>query len=238
MTPLAGGAVLQMAAAPEPPAGVALVLHGGRELSSDPVRAWNLAVLRMLPIARSLGAVGQPSGLAVARLRYGVRGWNGPARSPVADVRAALVALAERFPDTPVALVGHSMGARAALHAADHPAVRAVVALAPWITSDDPLEPVRDRRLLIVHGRADRVTDPAASCAYAGAVAPAAASCCWVGVRGEGHVLLLYPGLYRDLVAGFVLGALGLAAAPGGPVTGWHRRLVRRALAGQPSVGV
>ncbi|WP_438949092.1 LLM class flavin-dependent oxidoreductase, partial [Streptomyces harbinensis] len=40
--------------------------------------------------------------------------------------------LAARLGPVPVVLVGHSMGGRAALRAAGHPAVTGVVALAPW----------------------------------------------------------------------------------------------------------
>ena len=56
-----------------------------------------------------------------------VRGWNGAQRSPVADVEQALDELAARFPGVPIALVGHSMGGRAAMYAAGHEGVRAVV---------------------------------------------------------------------------------------------------------------
>ncbi|MBN9620076.1 MAG: alpha/beta hydrolase, partial [Actinobacteria bacterium] len=96
---------------------VALVLHGGRERGTGPVRARNLAVIRMQPFASALTRSGAPLGLAVARLRYRVRGWNGALRSPVDDVEWALDSLATRFPDAPVALVGHSMGGRAAVYA-------------------------------------------------------------------------------------------------------------------------
>src|SRR3954463_11598471 len=46
----------------EPPGGVravALVLHGGREVSSAPTRSTQLAVLRMVPIARALAKAGR-----------------------------------------------------------------------------------------------------------------------------------------------------------------------------------
>ncbi|MCW2658521.1 MAG: alpha/beta hydrolase, partial [Jatrophihabitans sp.] len=92
---------------------VALVLHGGRSQGTGPVRARQLAVLRMRPFISSLRQAGADHGLAVARLRYAVRGWNGSAASPVADVRDALDQLAARFPGIPIALVGHSMGGRA-----------------------------------------------------------------------------------------------------------------------------
>jgi pimeloyl-ACP methyl ester carboxylesterase len=92
---------------------VVLVLHGGREDSHAVARANQLAILRMLPIARALARGGAGHGLAVARLRFSVRGWNGAERSPVAEARTALDELSVRFPGVPIALVGHSMGGRA-----------------------------------------------------------------------------------------------------------------------------
>ena len=77
----------EIAAPAGPVRGVALVLHGGRASSRAPVRRTNLTVVRMTPFASSLRRAGTDLGLAVARLRYVVRGWNGGAQSPVADVR-------------------------------------------------------------------------------------------------------------------------------------------------------
>ncbi len=105
-----------------------------------PVRARQLAVLRMRPFARSLHAGrrerragGGPAAVPRARLER-----RGPvARSPTCGGRWTGWPSASRT--RPVALVGHSMGGRAALYAADHPAVRAVVGLAPWIEPGDPV---------------------------------------------------------------------------------------------------
>ena len=212
---------------------VALVLHGGRENSVAPVRARHLAVMRMLPFARALASAGQRCGLAVARLRYSQRGWNGDLRSPVGDTQQALAALARRFPSTAVALLGHSMGARTALHVAGDPAVRVVVALAPWVVPSDPVTTMTGRRLLVVHGEADHVTDPSASCRYAQAAAAVASSSCWLGVRGENHAMLRRPRLWHDVATGVVLGSLfGEAVAAG--ADGRSGRLVHLALAGEP----
>src|SRR4051794_32046169 len=129
------------------PKAIALVLHGGRATSTAAVSAHQLAVLRMTPFIASLRRAGVRRGLAVARMRYLVRGWNGPAQAPVADVRFVLDRLAERYPGVPVALVGHSMGGRAAIHAAGHESVSTVVGLAPWIEARDPVEPLAGRDL-------------------------------------------------------------------------------------------
>ena len=223
-----------------PPAdvrGVALVLHGGRETSTEPVRSHQLAVLRMLPFARRLASAGGQYGLAVARLQFGQRGWNGELRSPVSDARATLADLTRRYPDVPIALVGHSMGGRTAVHVADDPAVRVVAALAPWITPSDPVDTMTGRRLLVVHGEADRVTDPRASRHYAEQAAAVADSVSWVGVSGEKHAMLRKARLWHDLVTGYVLSAL-LDAPTVGTVRKPSAKLVEKALAGQRRIVV
>jgi alpha-beta hydrolase superfamily lysophospholipase len=217
--------------------GIVLVLHGGRESSTDPVRAHQLAVLRMVPFARGLASAGRPHGLVVARLRFGQRGWNGDLRSPVSDARGALAELTRRFPDVPVALVGHSMGGRTALHVADDPSVRVVAALAPWITPTDPVETMTGRRLLVVHGDADRVTDPRASRDYAEQAATVARSVSWVGIRGEKHAMLHRPRLWHDLTTGYVLGGL-LDVPTVGTVRKQSAKLVEKALAGHQRIVV
>jgi dienelactone hydrolase len=164
----------------------------------------------MLPFAWSLRRGGARDGLAVARLRYRVRGWNGADRSPVADVQEGLDQLAERFPGVPIALVGHSMGGRAALYVAAHPAVRVVVGLAPWIEAGDEqtVAGLGGRRVLLVHGDLDRMTNPRASAAYARAAARTAASVSYVSVTADKHAMLGRAAVWHELATGFVLGAL------------------------------
>ncbi len=217
--------------------GLALVLHGGQEDSTAPVRARQLAVLRMRPFAGALRRAGAAHGLAVARLRYQVRGWNGDLRSPVGDTRGALAELTARFPDVPLALVGHSMGGRTAVHVADDPAVRVVVALAPWLEVDDPVATMTGRRLLVVHGKADHVTDPRASARYVDAAAELARTVSWLGLRGERHAMLRRAALWHELATGYVLGAL-LDAPYVGTIRASSAKLVEMALAGQARVVV
>ena len=188
--------------------GIALVMHGGRSRSDAPARANQLAVLRMRPFSNDLRRSGAQAGLAVARLRFQVRGWNGSRQSPVHDVRWALDRLAERFPGLPAALIGHSMGGRAAIYAADHPSVAAVVALAPWIETGDPTSTVAGRRVLVVHGDQDRMTDPRTSASWARAVAPIAGSVSYVAVTGERHAMLRRAKVWTELTTGYVLGVL------------------------------
>lgn len=214
-----------------PVRGIALVLHGGRARSRMPVRATNLAVVRMLPFVTALRRHAR-NGLVVAQVRYRVRGWNGAERAPVRDTRWALDQLAGRFPDVPVALVGHSMGGRAAIYTADHDAVRSVVGLAPWIEPGDPVDPITDRRVLLVHGAADRMTDPRASAAFARRAEPLAESVTFVSVEGEKHAMLRRAPLWHGVAAGFVAATM-LGRTPDGSGTGDTAKVVAGALAGQ-----
>ena len=219
------------------PRSVVLVLHGGQARSSRPTRASNVASLRMIPFARALRRTGDGTGLVVARLRYLVRGWNGSTASPVPDARWALARLGELYPGLPVALLGHSMGGRVALAVADAPAVRAVVALAPWVEPGDAVVPTSGRRLLVAHGTRDRVTDPRASAAFAERARDAGARVSYLEVRGDGHPMLRRAALWHALAAQFVVGALtdpALSDIGDAAVT----NLVQRALAGEHSLVV
>lgn len=220
----------------EPSRGVALVLHGGRSRSRARVRPAQLTVLRMRLIAAALRRANAP--LAVARLLFQLRGWNGMDRSPLADAEWALDQLASRFPSTAVALVGHSMGARTAIHVAGHDAVRVVVGLAPWIEPGDPIAPLAGRRLLIAHGDQDRMTSPDASRRYAEEAARVAETVSYVRVAGDAHAMLRRPNVWTDLTVGFVLGTLLHAAPIGARADTGASRAVAGALAGRPTIDV
>ncbi|MCW2494922.1 alpha/beta fold hydrolase [Jatrophihabitans sp.] len=234
---------LHVSAPPRPVRAVALVLHGGREVSHAPARENHLAVLRMLPIARALRRRGGEHGLAVARLRFEVRGWNGAEQSPVADARAALDELGRRFPGVPVALVGHSMGGRTSIYAADHPAVTTVVGLAPWIEGRDPRATMAGRHVLFLHGTADTVTDPRMSARYVREIEPIAASASFISVTGEKHAMLGRPGVWNDLTVGYVLSAVcGVSPAQestaDGTADGETTNVLAMALAGRAALVV
>jgi pimeloyl-ACP methyl ester carboxylesterase len=217
--------------------GVAVVLHGGRSKSTMRVRATQPAVLRMRPFVHSLRRGGRADGLVVAQVRYQVRGWNGSTRSPVADTEWALDQLAARFPDVPIALVGHSMGGRTAMYVAGHDRVRAVVGLAPWIEPGDPVDGLAGRRVLIAHGDADRMTNPRASAAFARAAEPIAESVTFVSVAGEHHAMLKRPRLWHELTTGFVLGVL-FDRRPNGTKDDETSNVLTKALAGQAALVV
>lgn len=214
---------------------VVLVLHGGRSRSTGPVRPTQLSVLRMRPFVSSLRAAGADQGLAVAQLRYAVRGWNGSDESPVPDTRWALGQLAERFPGTPTALVGHSLGGRAAVYAADHASVRALVGLAPWIEPGDPYHQLAGRRVLFAHGDLDRMTSPDESAGFARRASTVADSVSYVSIHGDRHPMLRRARLWHDLATGYVLAVL-CGQAPGGTVRPESANLLQKALAGEATL--
>jgi alpha-beta hydrolase superfamily lysophospholipase len=86
-----------------------------------------------------------------AELRYRIKSWR---RFDwcIEDARAAVEAAGgER-----TLLLGFSMGGGVAIAAAAEPSVETVVGLAPWIPPRLPLEGLRGRRLVVLHGSLDR----------------------------------------------------------------------------------
>lgn len=92
--------------------------------------------------------------LGLAEVKYRIKSWK---RLDMCTVDAldgiehAVAAGAER-----VLLVGYSMGGAVAIRAAGHPAVERVVGLAPWIPDRLSLDPLRGKRLDVLHGELDR----------------------------------------------------------------------------------
>lgn len=198
----------------QPPArleALVLVLHGGRAHSHARAHRLRLAYLRMLALGRMLTGAGREHGVGVWMVRYRYRGWNGVAMDGLWDAEEALRHARQLHPTVPVVLLGHSMGARAALRAAGHPAVRAICGLAPWLEPTDPVEQLFDRTVLIVHGDQDRVTDPRMSYSYAVSAKAITNRVCRFEVHGDGHAMLRRRQDWRALVRRFVLGELGAA---------------------------
>lgn len=208
------GAILKVMAPAGTVRGVALMLHGGKSHSRDPVEARHLSPARMVPFARALHRAGRRHGLAVWILRNSVRGWNGVEMSPLQDARWALQLLQDQHPDVPVFLVGHSMGGLTALSAAGHPQVAAVVALAPWLGPATSTAGLAGKKVLIVHGTTDRWTSPAESLAFAQRATADAGSMQYVALKGAGHFMLRKIRLWQALTTGFVMKAF--AEATGG----------------------
>jgi len=191
-----------------------LVAHGGQEHSTAPVTASQLAVLRMIPIAAAIRNAVSGAAIEVRRPLFRVRGWNGDLASPVADLTAVLDVAAERSPGVPVVLVGHSMGARAAVRAAGHPAVIAVAGLAPWLPPGEPAGQLARRRVLLAHGSADRITRPADTWAFAER-ARAVSDVTVIEIRGGDHPLIRRAPLWHAIAAEFTRVSFGLPAGGG-----------------------
>ncbi len=191
---------------PDEPRGVVLLLHGGAESGRSVVGWWTLAVLRMVPFGLAITRRSRTD-LAVLRLKYRVAGWNGARQDPVHDARWALSRIRRVLPGRPIALVGHSMGGRVALHLACEPDVVAVAALAPWVETDSR-GPRVGTKVLLVHGSSDRVTDPRRTGILAERLARSGVDVQHVSVEGGDHPMLRQAGRWHDLVADFVTDAL------------------------------
>src|SRR6202012_1407993 len=131
------------------------------------VTPYQPAVLRMIPVAAAIRRALPGDATVVDRPLYRLRGWNGGRASPVADLTQALDQLGERFGPIPVVLVGHSMGARAAMRVAVHPQVIAVAGRAPGLPPGEPDQQLADRGVLLAQAPGDRITRPADTWAFA-----------------------------------------------------------------------
>jgi|SRR5579872_494682 len=196
------------------PAGIVVVAHGGREVSTRPVTAVDLPLLRMIPVARRIRRAVGGNGIAVWRHRFAVRGWNGEQASPARDLDRLLDEIQARYDGVRVVLAGHSMGARAAFRAAGHPAVCAVAGLAPWLPPGEPLGQLAGRRVLLAHGSADTVTRPGDTWAYA-VRAREVTSVTTLEIRGGDHAMLRRASLWHAIAAEFARLSFGLPAGPG-----------------------
>jgi pimeloyl-ACP methyl ester carboxylesterase len=181
---------------------VVLVLHGGAIGGFEPNRPWSHNVARLVPFARAL-ARKVPGPVAVARLRFRVRGWNGDDAMPVLDARWALGRLRETYPDASIALVGHSMGGRTALHVGTEPGVRLVVGLAPWIEPGDP-RPGPGQRTVVVHGDRDVVCGLSRSRRLVESMQAEGLDASLVRVERGDHAMLVRWPLWTRLVTGIV----------------------------------
>jgi pimeloyl-ACP methyl ester carboxylesterase len=194
--------------------GVVVVAHGGQEVSTAPTSAVQPAVLRMIPVTMAVGQALRGRGVLVRRPRFRVRGWNGAQASPVQDLSDLLDDIRGGIGPVPIVLVGHSMGARAALRAAGHPSVAAVAGLAPWLPPGEPVDQVAGRRILLAHGTADVVTSAAETWAYAER-ARALTTVAEIEVRGGDHPMIRRASLWHALAATFACVSLGLPAPAG-----------------------
>jgi pimeloyl-ACP methyl ester carboxylesterase len=89
--------------------------------------------------------------LAFGEVRYRIKSWR-RLDACIEDAHAAIDALGA--PRT--LLLGFSMGGAVAARAAGAPSVETVLGLAPWLPDRLSLEPLRGRRLRVLHGSLDR----------------------------------------------------------------------------------
>jgi dienelactone hydrolase len=196
------------------PAGIVVVAHGGREVSTRSVTAVDPPVLRMIPVALAIRRAVRGSGIAVNRHRFEVRGWNGDQASPAANLNRLLDDILARYDGVRVVVAGHSMGARAAFRVAGHPVVCAAAGLAPWLPPGEPVGQLAGRRVLLAHGSADTVTRPGDTWAYAER-ARAVTAVTALEIRGGDHPMLRRANLWHAIAAEFARLSFGLPAGPG-----------------------
>jgi alpha-beta hydrolase superfamily lysophospholipase len=197
-------------------AGVVVVAHGGQSSSTDPTNPLQPAMLRMIPVAAAVRHALRGSGTVVLRPRFRLRGWNGAQASPVGDLNETLDGIAATYGAVPVVLIGHSMGARAAIRAAGHPAVSAVAGLAPWLPLGEPAAQLAGRRVLLAHGTADTITSPAETWAFVER-AREFTTVTAIEVRDGDHPMLRRARLWHAIAAEFARSAVGLTADPADP---------------------
>jgi pimeloyl-ACP methyl ester carboxylesterase len=212
---------------------VVLVLHGGKADSFEPSEAAHLSRKRLNPFAAAVHKQGAQHGVAVWKVRYRVRGWNAPEKSPAQDAQWALDEVRREHGDIPVVLLGHSMGGRAAVHVLGDPSVSGMVALCPWLPNE-PIRGAAGKKVVIAHGVVDRWTSPRETRRWADEAAPLAESLLYVRVERTGHFMLRRGGLWSDLGTGFTLAWLGLDPSVGRVAT----NILRQAASGATELTV
>ena len=231
-------AALVWDAQPPDAAAAVIVLHGGAVDGYERNRPWSHNVARLLPFARSLRSV--PGPLAVARVRFRFRGWNGDEQAPLVDARWALEQARTAYPGRPVAVVGHSMGGRVALHLGDERDVRLVVALAPWIERGDT-RPGPWCRTVVIHGDRDVICGLSRSRRLVEQLQSEGRDASLIRIARGDHAMLLRPRLWSQLVTGVVAATfadeLGIADdASGEPRSGRVGAAIALAVHGGGSV--
>ncbi|MFG2887865.1 dienelactone hydrolase family protein [Streptomyces sp. NPDC048297] len=203
---------------PQQPRAAIITLHGGRAEGYQTSQPWHLAALRMRPILRAAASAMPLDELVLAHVRYRHRGWNQD--DPLNDTYHALGELQQITGPVPTILIGHSMGGRAALRAASHPQVDAVLALAPWLPPNEPATQLSGKRTVVVHGERDRITSPHDSADYIKRARTAGVRAGIILIRNGDHAMLRRSRLWHRTVTTLVTDLLrpdeqpsGLAAA-------------------------
>ena len=182
-----------------------LALHGGAPRSTVATPSFDPGYLRLVLAARSISARSRGR-IAVVLLRNAVRGWNGAAGAPVIDADWALDRVAATYPGLPIGLLGHSLGGRTAFALVTRPEVRALVALAPWMSDAYDAHDFLGTPTLIVHGKIDTVTDAEASEDLVRRIRSLGGEARFESVPGS-HPLLWRSGRIHSMAGGFLAAA-------------------------------
>ena len=194
--------------APGRPRAMILVLHGGKPRSREAIDGRSASWRRALWLQRDIARRAHESGVGVWLLRYRERGWNG-GTDRATDARWALDELRAAHGDVPVVLLGHSMGARVAVHVSDDPSVRGVVGLAPWWSAEDPVATLAGRTLRAAHGRRDRITSFRETARYVERAQAVAASAELRDMGSLGHDMITGSSRWHDVAIASSLEILG-----------------------------
>ncbi|MGP3985457.1 alpha/beta hydrolase [Streptomyces sp. 3N207] len=200
------GAALAAAASAVP-----LARRLGRATSDDDPLVTHIVHYRNS--SRRDGRNGGAAGEGTSRTADGA---GGRIADRTADAEWAVEEVLRRYGDVPVCLVGTDIGALAAWRAAGHQAVASVVALAPLLCepgtgeggSAEPVQQLRGRQVLIVHGTNDTRCDPELSFRLAERAKKVNAQVCRFEVHTDGHGLRGYAAEVAALTQDFVLGTL------------------------------
>ena len=189
------------------PRAVILMLHGGKDRSQQAVDGRSASWRRCRAMQGVISRPAREVGVSTWLLRYRHRGWNGGA-GPVEDARWALSEVRSELGDVPVVLLGHSMGARTSVHAADHGSVVGVVGLAPWLPPGERVSALAGRHLLAAHGRRDRITSYRATAAFVDRARDVAFSAELRDMGPVGHYMLRRVPSWNEVALSGALGML------------------------------
>ncbi len=192
---------------PGTPRALVLLLHGGTEHSTQSVDGRSASWRRMAAVQRSITPRIHEAGTSTWLLRYRERGWNG-GRGAVDDVRWALTQVRRELGELPVVLLGHSMGGRAAVHAAGHSQVVGVVGLAPWLPAGESVVALTGKHLRTAHGRADHITSARQTAAYVDRASRVATSAESIDMGRVGHYMFRRVAAWNEVAASQSLAVL------------------------------
>jgi alpha-beta hydrolase superfamily lysophospholipase len=187
-----------------------------------PVSGFAPAVLRLIPVAWAVARHARTA--AVYRLKFSVRGWNGDGAAVLGDARWAIDQIADAHPGLPIAVVGHSLGGRVAMHvvgsrssvgrSGNSSAVVGAVGLAPWVDPGDPVDLLTGVPLFVVQGTRDRIVPEPSTRAWLIRAARAGARIDSTLIDGAGHAMIRYYRRWHRLAVDGVDTVLAAAEQP------------------------